>query len=146
MCISDSAQTLSPNPFKHSPGFKSLIITTKTCPRNKTQPCGKENSATWSASPMFRLPLSRAGRKQMYWNLTLCAPFLLNIKSRVYACCYFRYDKTPGGAQMDVRPLYSTTRDTIWFWGCKCCTCRYGCMVSIATGHKSRQWTSSFSI
>lgn len=126
MFISDSAQ-LSPNPFKNSPGFKCLIIRTKTCSHNKTQPCGKENSATWSASPMFRLPLSRAGREQMYLNLTHCVPFLLNIKSRVYACCYFRYNKTPGEA------LCSTRRDTIWFKRCKCFTSRYGCIEKLSS-------------
>lgn len=114
MFVSDSAQR-APSPFKRSPGHKCLITTTKICLHNKTRSCGRENSVIGSASPMFRLLLSHAGKKQMYLNLTQCAPFPLNIKNRAYACCYFRYHKTPGEARAAIRPLCSAGAECMWF-------------------------------
>lgn len=132
MFISDSLQ-LSLNPFKHSPGFKCLIITTKHIHVTKHNLVGRRTVQHDLHLLCLDYTLPRAGRKQMYLNLTPCGPFLLNIKSRVYACCYFRYSKTPGEAQMDVRPLCSARRDTIWFWRCEFCTNRCGCTEKVAS-------------
>lgn len=53
--------------------------------------------------PLFRLRLPCAGRKQVCVNPTLCAPFPLNIKSRVSHAAILG-DKTAG--EVDVRPLH----------------------------------------
>lgn len=93
--ISDSPQ-LSLTPFKYSSCFKCLIMTAKPCLGIKTWPCRKENNATWSASPVFRVltllaPCSEAA--DVFITNTLCPIFTKCIIRGVHACCYVSHDK-----------------------------------------------------
>lgn len=55
--------------------------------------------------------------------------FYWKLKAELYARCYFRCDKTPGGVQMDVRHLFPPKKRYHYVQEVWMLTSKYGCML-----------------